>query len=541
MIFALFFLQLISTAFGTSTNVHDIETVIRSYLSDTNDEHALHATSYGYMQVVQDESHLSTRYFQAARYILHGFPMYTNDTNDNSTVYKKLNFIQSIALYYCGMNISYIINTSFDNILINESELHLNSSIFPVQMVESYELIRSEICERIELGLYQSVVDMFKQDVRSRSRQSNNLILPMNLNVNARSSKSLSSFIRNVAYFISFKTSQRVPELSSICQMHQFLVKFGEFELHKGTVIHHVWQTDKLSSSLGGDIGICVNQIRYPKMHKYITDVLKQQVNLTGNQSFILSRNKTCDFWTYVQMYQLRTDNDPINHQAENNTVELRNLLQLLDECRQKHAATFDSSENIATCALIAFRIYESHKDRINGHEYVLNAIKCIIANHDIYCSKFRTVASATDYHYSNSTLLMISHNLRQSLSAAVFYPYIDKLMNDTQFVNIVNNNTDSATDTYLHTILSKLMVLALEEYKDIEMIKKIARVFKPKINVCVNCIRENKFHIGFAQPKMLSWMDMLVKCDCIYLTKYFQLRFKQQVDDCSSLCKTSN
>ena len=150
MIFALFCLQSISIVFGTVTNIYDIETVVNSYLSNTIDQHALHATSFDYMKMIQQESsHVTSRYFQSVRYILHGFPI-TNETNNNDTVYKKLNFIQSIALYYCGINMSHVINTSLDNISIDESKLHMNSVIFPVQIVESYELVRHEICERIK-------------------------------------------------------------------------------------------------------------------------------------------------------------------------------------------------------------------------------------------------------------------------------------------------------------------------------------------------------------------------------------------------------
>ena len=96
--------------------------------------------------------------------------------------------------------------------------------------------------------------------------------------------------------------------------------------------------------------------------------------------------------------------------------------------------------------------------------------------------------------------------------------------MNDNQFANIVNNNTDSQIDTYLQTTLAKLIVLALEEYKDIEMIKKITAVFEPKINVCASVEWDSE---------MMPFMDVLVSHECMYLIKYFQQRFKHQIDDC--------
>ena len=489
MIFAIFFLQSVSIAFGTfgtSTNVHDIETLIRSYLSDTIDEYTLHATSHGYMKVVQDESHLPTRYFQAVRYILHGFPMYTNDTNDNSTVYKKLNFIQSIALYYCGMNISYIINTSFDNILINESELHLNSSIFPVQMVESYELIRSEICERIELGLYQSVVDMFNPYTNDLSF--------------------FSAFIETIINFISCKTCESFS-LKSTGLIYPFLAKFGEFDLYKETVIHQIWKIDSsarelhvFGNDMSSDIDICVSSIEHPKMYKHVTNILEQHGKSSRIQFFIPHHHNVSDFWYYGQMYQLLTDIVPGTLEVESTTVEVLKLFGLVHQC-PKH----DVTAIMIHCPSIAFRIHESRKDGIDGHGYVINAIKCIISNHDIYYLKFGLSANEINHEFKST----LTNSLRQSLSPVVFYPYIDELMNDTQFVNIVNNNTDSEIDTYLQTILSKFMFIALDYYKDIQMMKKIATVFEPKINVCP-----------------------LMNPEFMHLTKYFQQRFSHQINE---------
>ena len=533
MIFALFCLQSISIAIGTVTKVHDIETLIGRYLLNTIDQHALHATSYDYMKMVQDESHLTAQYFQSVRYIKYGFPVHTNSSlysqtnSTNDTIYKQLNFVQSIALHYCRMNMSDVMDSSFDNILINESELHLNSSIFPVQMVESYGLIRSEICERIKLGLYQSVIDMFRDDMYLKSKERN--IVQLNPNVNADSF--FSRLIRNVANFISIRIHASFS-LDSIAEMYLFLVKFGEFESYKKTIIHQIWQMDDsfalqsnvFSYSMYPDIDLCVYQIKHPKMHKYLINILKQQVQSTANKSFILDHdfgNVSRKFWHYVEIYQFLTKYVAANRTVKNNIVELHNMFQLLREC-QTTISTSPSS-TIVDCTLIAFGIYESCKD-VDGHGYVLNAIKCIISNHDTYCSKFGRFVNETDYEYFNGMFSKLRNDLRQSMNEVVFYPYIDELMNDTQFVNIVNNNTDFEIDTYLQTVLSKLMALALEEYRDIEMIKKIATVFKPKINVCINCIPESKYDW---RSLMIPWMDVLVFNDCMYLTKYFQLRFK--------------
>ena len=493
MIFALFFLQSISIAFGTVTNVHDVETVISSYLLHTIDQHTLHATSSKYMQIVQDESHLASRYFQSVRYIKHGFPMHTNSSSHtnstNDIVYKKLNFVQSIAYYYCGINMSSVVHPSLDNILIDESQLYMNSTIFPIQLVESYELVRSEICERIKQGLYKSVVNMFKPE----SFFSDYSFFP--------------GVVRNVSNFISFGTDE-VFLLDTVGFMYPFLVKFGEYELYKDSVFQHLWQMDDFSADalvdeveMDGKIAICVNQIQHPKMYKYATSVL----NLTGDDN-------TSDFWYYVRMYQLSTGKNPLNryHQVEdNNNITVRNVLQLIDECRLigrtvlTHITTGD-------CSLIALRIHEFRDDGVNGHEYVLDAIKCAMSNHDLHCSKFANETS-TD-------------KLRKLLSVSVLYPYFNEIMNDNQFVNIVNNNINSQIDTYLQGILTKLMMVALEQYKDIEMIKQISTVFKPKINVYTNCILfENEYPLD---SRKLSWMDVLNTYGCRYLTKYFRQIF---------------
>ena len=535
MIFALFCLQFASIAFGTVTTVYDIETVIRSYLSNTIDQHTLHATSSDYMQMIQRESHVTSRYFQSIRYILHGFVM-RNSTDDNDKVHKKLNFIQSIAYYYCGMNMSYIVNTSsLDNICINERQLHMNSTIFPVQMVESYELIRFEICQRIKLELYQSVVDLFKLDKYVQLRQ--RIKFP-------KHDSFLLMFIGNVADFISSKTSQSLFAFQGVGQMYPFLVKFGEFELYKETVIRQILQIDNaltLNAEFPGkvmsyDIELCVTQIKYPRMLKYITTtLLEQQVKSTRNKSFILSTSQyhANNFWHHARMYQHLTNSNAINHQTENNTIhlEIRNLMQSLDQC----LGATSRSQTIAYCVLIAFRMYQlyHHQDDTDTYEYVLDAIKCIISNHDIYCSKFNTLTNETDHHDFNLTFFTRKRNLRKSLHQGVFYPYINELMNDTQFVNIINDNTDSEIDTYLQTTLSRWMVLALEQYKDIQMIQKIATLFEPKINVCTNCTLDTKY--AWYEITRISWMDVLMKHDCMYLTKYFEQRFNHQLDDCSS------
>ena len=501
-----------SIAFGTVTTVHDVETVINSYLSNTINEHALHATSYDYMRIVQDESPFTRRYLQSTRYILHGFPI-TNTTNDNVTGYKKLNFIQSIAYFYCGINMSYVMSTSLDSILINGSQLYMNSAIFPVQLVESYELVRSEICQRIKIGLYQSVVDMFKP--------------------NANADSFFSRFIANIANFISFNTRE-LFSLQSIGQMYPFLAKFGEFELYKKTVIDRILEINNVlaflaleSKGVGGkmsDIDTCVSQIKYPKVKKYVTRVL----NSTGTKSFIFHDHNTSGFLHYVRMYQLLTGSAAVNYQVENNTVavEMYNLLQLIDECLLA-SASFLGSATMSDCTLITFRIYESYK-HLNGHEHVVNTIKCIISHHNLYCSKY-----GADYDHFSEMFLMLREDLIGLQNEAAFYPYLNELMNDTQFVNIVNNNTDAEIDKYLQTIFPKLMMLALEEYKDIEMIQKIAAVFKPKINVCIKCTLKDKYTCTWKEK---SWMGVLIKHEYMYLTKYFQQRFRDQVDHCSQV-----
>ena len=517
MIFTLLFLQSISIAFGTVTKIYDIEKLITKHLAHTTDAHDLYATSYDYMKFVQKESDFTARYFQSVRYILHGFPMPSSIAKLNSTngkIHKKLNFIQSIVLYYCGMNMSYIVNTSLDNILINESQLYMNSMIFPVQLVESYEIIRLEICERIRLGSYQSIVDMFNPYKKARH-------------------SFFSGFVRQVANFIS-STSCETFSLQNIGQMYPFLAKFDRYEPYKETVIGQIRKIDnyaRASKVLGkirlSDIDICVSQIKHPKMYKYVTNILEQQVHSTGNPSFILNRDKASNLSHYAQMYQLLTGSEAMSHHAESDIVEMRDLLQLLDDLHLRHEAGASSTSiTLVDSSLIAFRIHESRTDGINGHEYVLNAIKCIISNHDIYCSQFNPLAIATPLQ--DHEFFMRKDNLRQSLSADVFYPYIDEIMKDTQFVNIVNNNTDSKINTYLQKILSNLMAVAWEKYKDVEMIKTITTTFKQKIDVCMICIPDN--HSKF-EWKSISLMNMLIKGDCMYLTKYFQQRFSHQVD----------
>ena len=490
MIFALFFLQSISIAFGTVTNVHDIETVISSYLFNTIDQHTLHATSTAYMQIVQDESHVSSRYFQSVRYMKHGFPMYpnssshTNSTND--IVYKKLNFVQSIAYCYCGIKMSSVMHPSLDNIFINKSQLFMNSTIFPIQLVESYELTRSEICERIKRGSYTSAVGMFKP------------ILLFNSNHHSF----FRGFARSVSNFVSSPHTYESFSMDSIGYMYQFLAKFGKDELYKDTVFYRIVEIyDRYS-----DIDTCVNRIKHPKMYTYATSIL----NSTGDQPFILNGFNTSDFSHYVQMYQFSTGVNPLS-QVEDNIVKVRNLLQLIDQCQ----ITTVSGATTGDCPLIAFRIHELRNDGVNGHEYVLNVIKCTISNHHVYCSKF---ANETDYQFTSTS----TNNLRELLSVAVLYPYLNELMNDNQFINIVNNNTNSEIDTYLQTTLCKLMMVALEQYKDFEMIKKIATAFKPKINVDTICIRFK----SECNPLQMSLMDTLRTYECGYLIKYFQQMF---------------
>ena len=541
-------MQSISIAFCTVTNVYDIDKLISGYLSQTINEHALHATSLQYMKIIPDRVHWKKRYFQSVRYIEYGFPLHTNSSSEthstNDKIYKKLNFIQSISYYYCGMNISCGMNTSMDNVWIDESQLYMNSVMFPIQIVESYEFVRSEVCERMALGLYQSIVDMFKPDTYVESNQRSNLIIRVSPNVKAE--LSFSQFIGNVASFISSKTHPFFS-LQSIGVMYRFLVKFGEFESYKETVIHNIWQMDsslalQLNVFSDSDIDICMNQIKHPKMHKYVTNTLKQQVNFTGNKSFILEHDKTADaynlsgnFWRYAKMYQVLTGSTAIKHQVENDTVEIVNLFQLLRECQWKHRyteRTRSTGSTLVDCALIAFGIYESYEGNMDGHEYVLNALKCIISNNDLYCSKLSPSISANETYFQHSrSMYLMLRDLRQSLIEDVFYPYLNELINDTQFVSIINNNTDHVIDGYLQTTLSKLMVVALEEYKDTEMVKKIATVFKPKINVCKNCIFESKYD---CDSLVISWMDVLVIHECMHLKKYFQQRFKHQISKSS-------
>ena len=512
MIFALFLLQSISiaNAFLNTTNMYDIKTVINSYLSNTIDQHSLHATSHKFMKMVQDESHITSQYFQSVRYIKYGFSIKneTNSTNNNDKVYKKFNFIQSIAFFYCGINMSNVINTSFDNISIDESKLLMNSSIFALQIVESYQLIRCEICERIKLGWYQSVIDLFNPHSRDYSFFAN------------------AWFIRKVESLISF-TPRLSYDLNGIGQAYEFLAKFGDFEPYKEVVIGRISEIDRVlaqnSQLLGSptmlEIEMRTHQIKHPKMHKYIVEKMVQHVKSTKNNSFILNHCNSSDFWHHVRMYHHLTGSHAINHQLDNTTVQIANMLQLLDQCQLPHATA------IADCGLIVFGMYESygHENGTDGHEYVINAIKCIISNNHIYCSKFSQFTNGTYFEHFMS-------NLRESMNVAIFYPYLNELMNDTQFVNIVNNNTDSEMDTYLQTTLSKLMVVAVEEYKDIEMIKKIANVFTPKINVCRKCT----LYPAFFSTK-IPWMDVLDKLGCKYLTKYFQQRFNHSVDECTS------
>ena len=548
MIFALFCLHCLSCVLGTVTNIHDIENIINSYLSHTMDEHALHATSYDYMQIVQDELPWKMRYFQSVRYIEFGFSMYRNSSSQmnstNDKVHKKLNFIQSIAYFYCGINMSSVMGTSFDNIHINKSQLYMNSQIFPVQLVESYKLVQSEICERIKLGLYQSVVAMFKPDTNLKSNQRNNLPLNRYPDVNADSC--FPHFVGTVAKFISFKTRASFS-VQTMDEMYPFLAKFGEFESYKETVIRLIWQMDNsvaLQSIMFGNtytreiyanIDTFVHQIKHPKMNKYVTNILKQQVNSTGNKSFILDHDKTEDdlsrkFWRYVQIYRFLTHRVAANHGVGNKTVEVYNMFQLLHKCQKYYMHAGKTGLNtMIDCALITFGIYESCEGDIDGHEYVLNAIKCIISNHRFYCSNFDELANVTETKTEYSSMfLTLTNDLRQSLNEAVFYPYVNELFNDDHFIHIVNTNTDSEIDTYLQTILIKLMVVALEEYKDIEMIKQIATVFKQKINFCANCVPERDDE---RNSSMISWMDLLMKQEYMYLTKYFQHIFSDHAN----------
>ena len=528
------------------------------------------------------------------------------------------------------LNVFFPINTSFDNISIDESKLFMNSSIFALQMVESYQLVRCEICQRIKLGWYQSVIDLFNQHSHGDSF--------------------FSSFIQHVANFVSFKPSEYFYELQTIGQMYPFLAKFDEFELYKETVLDHLWEINNLTlqSQVFGKIQCdiaCVNQIKYSKMHKYLAGKL----NSTKHNSFILNQH---NLWYYSQMYKLSTgiaaindkrrsikdigsgnpsvpssmtvttmkglresiwyepprakddrnyknsdqaanlDQEAIqarlpqffemipptddleepdemghsmnsdltenfatampemqnihemNHamlyeahselggtvnsdQPANNTTKIYNLLQLINECQHKSVLLPKMKEKVDECTFLALTIYDSCQDidGINAHEYVVNAIKCIMSNHQFYCSKFTSLTFIEDYNYVNDRKLrQLTNVLREKVSEDVFYPYLNEVMNDNQFANIVNNNTDSQIDTYLQTTLAKLIVLALEEYKDIEMIKKITAVFEPKINVCASVEWDSE---------MMPFMDVLVSHECMYLIKYFQQRFKHQIDDC--------
>ena len=524
MIFALFCLQSISFVFGinTRTKIYDIETVINSYLSNTIDQHALHATSSDYMKMIQQESNLSTRYLQSVRYILHGFPItIANETKDNINgrfVYKKLNFIQSIALFYCGINMSQVIKTSFENIAINESQLYMNSTIFPIQVVESYELVRSEICQRIKLGLHRFVVDMFKTEPYS---------FPDFF---------FSGFIEEVALFVStpFKTGI-ITVWEKVGQMYPFLSRFGELELYKGPLIQRIWDMDRAgrkSKRLIAEqkfkfaVDTCVSEIKHPKMHKYVVEILKQQVE-TGTKkkksSILNHRNVSMtELQYYVKMYQLVTLNTAINHQFENNTVEIRDLIQLLGQC-QEATSTDSTVMDMNECVLITLKIYQSYY----SHEYIVNTIKCTISDHHLYCSKFIQTLRKNGSQFWR-------YDLRNSIDEAVLYPYLNEIMNDTVFVNIVNNNTDSDINSYWQTMLSKLMSLALEEYRDIDMIKKIATVFTPTIDVREKCISASK-NKRRSSLMSRSWMDVLKKHQCMYLTNYFQQRFRHQiVENCT-------
>ena len=490
MIFALFCLQSISIAFGTGTvtKVHDIETVIGGYLSNTVHEHALHATSSYYMRMVQDESRLTSRYFQSVRYIEYGFSMHINSSSQknstNEKSYKKLNFIQSIAHFYCGMNISSVLSTSLDNIWINNSQLYMNSVIFPVQIVESYEIIRSEICHRIKLGLYQSVVNMF-YFLQSEK--------PYDL-----SRFSLSYFIHKVANFISIKTNSFLS-LQKVGDMHSFLAKFGEFELYKETVIHHIskWNIDYFNlvakhmteltemkdSERQTIVDACANQIRYPKWHRYVIDMLK----LPGNDSLMLNSSKSSQYKHCVLTYILLkgSNHDAANHLVENSTVQIGDLFQLLNGCTTIQFFTLFWDD----CSLIVFAIYESYQGDLDGHEYVINEIKLILSHHDVYYTKLSVLTNQTN---SKSTLI---NRLKIDVESKpdVFYPYLNELMNDDQFVHIIKNSTDIKTETYLQKIIYKWVLVAHKKYMDIEMIQKIVAVFQPKtyfeagwLSVCI-------------------------------------------------------
>ena len=67
-------------------------------------------------------------------------------------------------------------------------------------------------------------------------------------------------------------------------------------------------------------------------------------------------------------------------------------------------------------------------------------------------------------------------------------------------------------------------MFLALEEYRDIDMIKNIATVFKPTIDVCRTCTIQQLFKY--------SWMDVWMEQQCMYLKNYFQKQFRHQIDE---------
>ena len=171
--------------------------------------------------------------------------------------------------------------------------------------------------------------------------------------------------------------------------------------------------------------------------------------------------------------------------------------------------------------------MYELCNHFKDAHGDVVNAIKCIISNHDIYCQ----LANQTGDGDFRSRVLRIRHDMQKSVGSVIFYPYLNEFMNDTQFVNIINNNTNDQDDICLQSILLKWMMFALEEYKDIEMIKKIATVFEPKINVYAKCMYLRKKPIA----RMTSWMGVLMTYNCEYLTKYFHQKFGSQMDDSSS------
>ena len=148
---------------GSVTNVLDTDMVINQYLNNSTDSNTLYYSSLKlarYINKIYKNNDWQITYEQAKRHIEYGY--LTNFTKDDQYTFKKLNFLQSIAYNYCNMPLnSFIVEKMCTIFEIHDSNLCLNSQIFPIQIIATYPMIRLEVCTQIKLGNIELVLQWF--------------------------------------------------------------------------------------------------------------------------------------------------------------------------------------------------------------------------------------------------------------------------------------------------------------------------------------------------------------------------------------------